>query len=107
MLAVGQKFGKLVWKKTDQSHDARTSSISGSMSRSCPCKPGLDGDNFGRRGFVEIGCHNPRFSIRSARSMRRLEKPHSLSYHARILTSLPPMTKVESPSTMDERGSPR
>ncbi len=58
-------------------------------------------------GESPIGCHNPRFSIRSARSTRRLEKPHSLSYHARILTSLPPITKVESPSIMDERGSPR
>jgi hypothetical protein len=59
------------------------------------------------RNFVEIGCHKPRLSISSARSTRRLEKPHSLSYHARILTNLPPMTKVESASIMDERGSPR
>jgi len=50
--------------------------------------------------------HNPRCSINTARSTRRLEKPHSLSYHARIFTCLPPMTRVESPSTMDERGSP-
>ncbi len=53
------------------------------------------------------GSYKPRFSINRARSTRRFEKPHSLSYQAKILTSLPPITRVDSPSMIEERGSPR
>ena len=49
--------------------------------------------------------YNPFLSISTARSTRRFEKPHSLSYHDRI-HHIPPITSVESPSMMDERGSP-
>src|SRR4030067_2559463 len=36
----------------------------------------------------------------------RLEKPHSLSYQEIIFTSFPPITFVESPSTIEEWGFP-
>ena len=43
----------------------------------------------------EWGPYNPFLSISTARATRRLEKPHSLSYHARIFTIRPPITSVE------------
>src|SRR5688500_20339190 len=41
------------------------------------------------------------------RSATRQLKPHSLSYHAMILTSVPPITIVIEESMIDERPSPR
>ena len=41
-----------------------------------------------------------------ARSIMRLEKPHSLSYQAKTFTMLPPMTVVRVPSTVELAGLP-
>ena len=53
-----------------------------------------------------MGIYSPRCSISSAKSTKRLEKPHSLSYQASTFTRLPPMTSVDKPSIIDERASP-
>ena len=84
--------------------------------------PRVVGDRDGRPGLerdVEVDAHDdapPRHvevvqppheagSTRSTRSMMRLEYPHSLSYQETTFTSVPSMTLVSCPSTIDEWGS--